>query len=54
MALKITKSTEDNSLYEFMLKKEAEGKSKNLAKMAALNKLLRIYYTRVMNLYNSL
>lgn len=54
MALKVTKPTEDNAVYEFMIKKESEGKAKNVAKMAALNKFLRIYYTRVMNLYKTL
>lgn len=54
MALKITKPTEDNAVYEFIIKKESEGKAKNVAKMAALNKFLRIYYTRVMNLYKTL
>jgi transposase len=51
MALKVTKPTEDNAVYEFMIKKELEGKPKNVAKMAALNKFLRIYYARVMNVY---
>lgn len=54
MALKITKPTDDNAVYEFMIKKELEGKAKNVAKMAALNKFLRIYYTRVINLYKTL
>ncbi|MBY7024820.1 IS110 family transposase [Clostridium botulinum] len=54
MALKITKPSEDNAVYEFMIKKESEGKAKNVAKMAALNKFLRIYYTRVINLYKNL
>lgn len=53
MALKVTKPTEDNAVYEFMIKKELEGKPKNVAKMAALNKFLRIYYTRVMNTYKT-
>ena len=53
LALKITKPTEDNAVYEFMIKKELEGKPKNVAKMAALNKFLRIYYTRVVNLYKT-
>ena len=47
MALKVRKPTEDNAVYEFMIKKESEGKAKNVAKMPALNKFLRIYYTRV-------
>ena len=34
-----------------MLQKEAEGKNKKLVKIAGLNKFLRIYYARVMELY---
>jgi len=33
------------------LKKEKEGKSKRAAKIAGLNKFLRIYYARVMEVY---
>ena len=50
-ALKTTKPTEDAAVYEFMLKKEAEGKHKKSAKIAGLNKFLRIYYARVMEVY---
>ena len=32
-------------------KKEAEGKPKKVAKIAALNKFLRIYYARVSEVY---
>jgi transposase len=53
LALKVTKPTEDNAVYEFMIKKELEGKPKKVAKMAALNKLLRIYYARVIAVYKS-
>jgi hypothetical protein len=45
--VKSIKPKEDNAVYLFMLKKEAEGKPKNAAKIAALNKFLRIYYARV-------
>lgn len=51
--LKTTKPTEDAAVYLFMLKKEAEGKPKKVAKIAALNKFLRIYYARVKELYNA-
>lgn len=51
MALKSSKSTEDHTVYEYMLKKEVEGKNKKLVKIAGLNKFLRIYYARVMELY---
>lgn len=42
----------DAAVYQFILKKEAEGKPKKVAKMAGLNKFLRIYYARVMEVYN--
>lgn len=51
--IKSTKPKEDNAVYLFMLKKEAEGKPKNVAKIAALNKFLRIYYARVKEFYIS-
>ena len=51
MTIKSTKPTEDNAVYEYMLKKEAEGKNRKLVKIAGLNKFLRIYYARVMELY---
>ena len=51
MAIKSSKPKEDNAVYEYMLKKEAEGKNKKLVKIAGLNKFLRIYYARVMELY---
>ena len=41
----------DNPIYQYMLKKEAEGKPKDVAKMAGVNKFLRVYYARVMELY---
>ena len=53
MALKSSKPKEDNAVYEYMLQKEAEGKNKKLVKIAGLNKFLRIYYARVMELYQS-
>jgi len=49
--LKTSKPVKDNAVYLFMLKKEAEGKAKKAAKIAALNKFLRIYYARVMEIY---
>lgn len=48
-ALKLTKP-QDDPVYLF-LAKEQEGKPYNVAKMAAVNKFLRIYYARVMELY---
>lgn len=49
--VKSIKPKDDNAVYLFMLKKEAEGKPKNVAKIAALNKFLRIYYARVKEVY---
>ena len=49
-ALKLTKP-QDDPVYLFLVKKEQEGKPYNVAKMAAVNKFLRIYYARVMELY---
>ena len=50
--LKQIKPTEDNAVYLFILKKEAEGKPKKVAKIAGLNKFLRIYYARVKEAYS--
>lgn len=41
----------DDPVYQFVIKKEMEGKSKKAAKIAGLNKFLRIYYARVKELY---
>lgn len=49
-ALKLTKP-QDDPVYLFILKKEQEGKPFNVAKMAGVNKFLRIYYARAMELY---
>ena len=49
--LKTVKPDQDNAVYLYMLKKEAEGKPKKVAKIAALNKFLRIYYARVSEVY---
>ena len=49
-ALKLTKP-QDDPVYLFVLKKEQEGKPYNVAKMAGVNKFLRIYYARAMELY---
>lgn len=52
--MKVLKShgkPQDNAVYDYILKKEYEGKSKKLAKIAGLNKFLRIYYARVMEVY---
>ena len=49
--LKTHSAPEDSSVYYYILKKESEGKSKKLAKIAGLNKFLRIYYARVKEVY---
>ena len=38
-------------LYDYMIKKELEGKAKKCAKIAALNKFLRMYYGKVKHKY---
>lgn len=49
--IKSSRPQKDNAVYLFILKKESEGKHKNVAKIAGLNKFLRIYYARVRELY---
>lgn len=49
--LKTHTAPEDDAVYQFIIKKELEGKSKKAAKIAGLNKFLRIYYARVMEVY---
>ena len=44
---------ENNSVYQYIIKKEAEGKPKKVAKIAGLNKFLRIYYARVKEAYQN-
>ena len=51
-SLKSHSMPEDGAVYQFILKKEAEGKPRKVAKMAGLNKFLRIYYARVMEVYS--
>ena len=51
ICLKSVKPTYDSAVYDFMLKKEAEGKPPKVAKIAAFNKFLRIYYARTKELY---
>ncbi len=45
-ALKLLRP-QDDPVYLFLVKKEQEGKPFNVAKMAAVNKFLRIYYAKV-------
>lgn len=51
-SLKAHKKPDDDSVYLYILKKEQEGKAKKVAKIAGLNKFLRIYYARVKEVYN--
>lgn len=51
-SIKSSRPKIDNTVYLFMLKKELEGKPKRVAKIAGLNKFLRIYYARVKKLYD--
>ena len=48
-----THKPSDDAVYLYILKKEQEGKPKKVAKIAGLNKFLRIYYARVMEIYKS-
>lgn len=41
----------DDAVYNYIIKKENEGKAKKQAKVAGMNKFLRIYYARVMEVY---
>ena len=49
--LKSHPAPKDDAVYNYILKKESEGKSKKHAKIAGLNKFLRIYYARVTEIY---
>ncbi|MCC8026848.1 MAG: IS110 family transposase [Clostridium sp.] len=49
--LKSHSAPKDDAVYNYILKKESEGKSKKHAKIAGLNKFLRIYYARVISVY---
>ncbi len=49
--IKTIKPTVDAAVYEFIVKKEQEGKPKKVANIAGLNKFLRIYYARVLEIY---
>lgn len=49
--LKTHGEPKDCAVYQYILEKESEGKNKKLAKIAGLNKFLRIYYARVSEVY---
>lgn len=44
----------ENELRLYIIKKESEGKLKKVAKIAGLNKFLRIYYGKVKKKYKEL
>lgn len=50
-SIRKVKPTKDNAVYLFTLKKTGEGKPIKVAKIAGLNKFLRIYYARVKEAY---
>lgn len=49
--LKSYSAPKDDAVYNYILKKECEGKSMKHAKIGGLNKFLRIYYARVLAVY---
>lgn len=53
MAIKM-RCTDDHPIKSFMINKENQGKPKKVAKIAALNKFLRIYYGLVKKTYKEL
>lgn len=53
LSLKSHPPTKDTAVYEFIKKKEGEGKPKKVANIAGLNKFLRIYYARVTEVYRN-
>ena len=54
MSVILQNSPADNSVFQFMNKKRAEGKHFYVYMTAAANKFLRIYYARVTEFLNSL
>lgn len=53
-SLKTIKPTKDSAVYDYIVKKEHEGKPLKVCKIAGLNKFLRIYYARVSEVYDHL
>lgn len=49
VCMKSSKDT-NNEIYKYIKKKEEEGKAKNVANIAGINKFLRIFYSKVMAL----
>lgn len=46
-----THKPQDDAVYQFIMKKENEGKPSKVAKIAGVNKFLRIYYARLKEMY---
>ena len=53
-SLYMKKPKEDSSVYDFMMKKKAEGKPDRQARVAGMTKFLHIYYARVKGRYKEL
>ena len=53
-SLKSSKPIKDTNVYDYIIKKESEGKPLRVCKIAGLNKFLRIYYARVNEVYQNL
>ena len=51
-SVKSHSNTKDTTIYDFIIKKELEGKPPKVCKIAGLNKFLRIYYAKVKECYN--
>lgn len=53
-SIKSSKPNKDTTVYDFICKKDSEGKPYNVSLIAGCNKFLRIYYARVKELYNEI
>lgn len=53
LSIKGHSNTKDTTIYDFIQKKELEGKAPKVAKIAAFNKFLRIYYAKVKSIYKT-
>lgn len=53
-SLKTHPPKSDSKVYDFIIKKENQGKQKKQAKIAGLNKFLHIYFARVTEVYRNL
>lgn len=53
-SLKAIKPKNDSAVYDYIIKKELEGKAVKVCMIAGLNKFLRIYYARVKEIYKNI